>query len=57
MDKELRVSLPVGATPPSAEAIREWFRRTHGREPTETELEELRSTLEQTKPERPAEPS
>ncbi|HEY5300497.1 MAG TPA: hypothetical protein VIJ55_07465 [Acetobacteraceae bacterium] len=49
------MSLPAGATPPSAEAIREWFRRTCGREPTEAELNELRRTLARTEPERPAE--
>ncbi|MEO9189438.1 MAG: hypothetical protein ABI224_05445 [Acetobacteraceae bacterium] len=50
------MSLPVGATPPSAEAIREWFRRTSGREPTDAELAELRETLSRSPSERPIEP-
>ncbi len=52
------MTLPVGASRPSDEAIREWFRRTNGREPTEAELDELRKTLGRTEPEpdRPADP-
>lgn len=39
------MSLPTGASAPSAEAIREWFRRTYGREPMEGEVEALQHDL------------
>lgn len=45
MNKENCVSLPTGASAPSAEAIREWFRRTYGREPMEGEVEALQHDL------------
>jgi hypothetical protein len=39
------VSPLVQASIPSTEAIREWFRRTYGREGTEEEVECLRREL------------
>jgi hypothetical protein len=39
------VNLPAGASAPSAEAIREWLRRTHGREPMEGEVEAMQRDL------------
>ncbi|MEO8715950.1 MAG: hypothetical protein ABI369_13145 [Acetobacteraceae bacterium] len=48
------MTLPAGASRPSGEAIREWFRRTHGREPTEREVEELQETLAPPEPGKPA---
>lgn len=45
--KEIEVSLPTSASAPSVEAIREWFRRTYGREPMEEEVKELQRDLRQ----------
>lgn len=39
------MSLPTRASAPSSEAIREWFRRTYGREPTEGEVKALQRDL------------
>ncbi len=51
----MNVALPAEASLPSTEAIREWFRRLHGREPTEQEVNEIRSKLAPTQPETPPE--
>lgn len=45
------MNLPAGASPPSAEAIREWLRRTYGREPMEGEVEALQRDLAPRDPE------
>ena len=37
--------LPVEGYPVSAEAIREWFRRTYGREASELEVGEIQDML------------
>ena len=39
------VILPVEGYPVSAEAIREWFRRTYGREATDREVGEIQDRL------------
>lgn len=43
--EESRVREPTGRYPPSTEAIREWFRRTYGREPSDFEVGELERKL------------
>lgn len=45
------MSFPTGASVPTAEAIREWFRRTYGREPMEGEVEALQHDLTRRDPE------
>jgi hypothetical protein len=44
---EANVILPAEGFPVSAEAVREWFRRTHGHEASEIELGELLEALAQ----------
>ena len=36
---------PVGSYPPSTEAMREWFRRTYGREASDLEIGDLERRL------------
>ncbi len=43
--QEDEVSPLVQASTPSTEAIREWFRRTFGREATEQEVDRLRREI------------
>jgi hypothetical protein len=49
---EANVILPAEGYPVSAEATREWFRRTCGREATEMELGELLDAVAQRESER-----
>jgi hypothetical protein len=44
---EANVNLPAEGFPISAEAVREWFQRTYGREASEEELGELLDALAQ----------
>lgn len=44
---EANVILPAEGYPVSAEATREWFRRTYGREASEVELGEILDALAQ----------
>lgn len=39
------VALPVGASPPSMETVREWFRRPYDGEPTEQEVNDMKDKL------------
>ncbi len=39
------MSLPVAGFPISAETVREWFRRTYAREPTEREVGDVLDDL------------
>ena len=48
------MQLPAEGYPISAEALRKWFRRTHGREATEIEIGELQDAMtrrDESKPE------
>lgn len=53
--RETNVALPVRASPPSIEAIREWFRRLHDREPTEQEVNDIKDKLAGRPPDTPRE--
>lgn len=43
--KEMNVILPMEGYPSSDRAMREWFRRTHGREPSDVEIGEILNAL------------
>lgn len=52
--EERPMQLPAEGYPISTEALREWFRRTHGREATEVEIGELQDAMtwrDESKPE------
>ena len=51
------MKLPAEGYPISSEALREWFRRTYGREASEVELGELEDAMARRESKEPESPS